>query len=256
MFRLARIVSVLLLTDAPEVGRSAGSGPVAPARASRQGHSDAVRQARSQPERPSRKWRSPAGWFRSADPDDRCRRAVPCQTRPSLRRLGLVWQGTARRHLSSGSADRNHPAGDRHFRLGRSGWLLARRTASEWPWRLARAGATGPEPALLPTSGASVRSSTETILASLNIHGGRDADGRRYDLEAACRQFKADIIVLQEVWRPHDEPDPVDELAAALGAEPLWTELIRDVSLDSFGIAHEQARGRWGLATLTTAPVL
>jgi endonuclease/exonuclease/phosphatase family metal-dependent hydrolase len=101
-----------------------------------------------------------------------------------------------------------------------------------------------------------VRSSTETILASLNTHGGRDADGRRYDLEAACRQFKADIIVLQEVWRPHDEPNPVDELAAALGAEPLWTDLIRDVNLASVGIADEQARGRWGLATLTTAPVL
>ena len=101
-----------------------------------------------------------------------------------------------------------------------------------------------------------MRSSTETILASLNTHGGRGADGRRYGLEAACRQFKADIIVLQEVWRPHDEPNPVDEIAAALGAEPLWTDLIRDVNLDSFGIADELARGRWGLATLTTAPLL
>ena len=101
-----------------------------------------------------------------------------------------------------------------------------------------------------------MRSSTETVLASLNTHGGRDADGRRYDLEAACRQFKADIIVLQEVWRPHDEPNPVEELAVALGTEPLWTDLIRDVNLASVGIADERARGRWGLATLTTAPVL
>ena len=60
-------------------------------------------------------------------------------------------------------------------------------------------------------------SNPATILASLNTHGGRGADGRPYDLEAACRQLKADIIVLQEVWR---------------------------------------ARGRWGLAMLTTAPVL
>ena len=89
-----------------------------------------------------------------------------------------------------------------------------------------------------------MRSSTETILASLNTHGGRGADGRRYGLEAACRQFKADIIVLQEVWRPHDEPNPVDEIATALGAEPLWTDLIRDVNLGSVGIADERARGR------------
>jgi endonuclease/exonuclease/phosphatase family metal-dependent hydrolase len=101
-----------------------------------------------------------------------------------------------------------------------------------------------------------VRSSTETILASLNTHGGRDAGGRRYDLEAACRQFKADIIVLQEAWRPRGEPNPVDEIAAAIGAEALWTDLIRDVNLDSLGIADERTRGRWGLATLTTAPVL
>src|SRR6266576_690254 len=99
-------------------------------------------------------------------------------------------------------------------------------------------------------------SSTETILASLNTHGGRGADGRPYDLEAACRQLKADIIVLQEVWRPRGEPNPVGEIAVALGAKPLWTDLIRDVDLDSVGIADEPARGRWGLATLTTAPVL
>ena len=100
-----------------------------------------------------------------------------------------------------------------------------------------------------------MRSSTETILASLNTHSGRDAGGQPYDLEAACRQLKADVIVLQEVWRPRGEPDPVGEIAAALGAEPLWTDLISDVDLRGVGIADERARGRWGLATLTTAPV-
>jgi endonuclease/exonuclease/phosphatase family metal-dependent hydrolase len=99
-------------------------------------------------------------------------------------------------------------------------------------------------------------SDQEVILASLNTHGSRGADGRPYDLEAACHQLKADIIVLQEVWRPRGEPDPVGGIAAALGAERLWTDLIRDVDLDSVGIADEPARGRWGLATLTTAPVL
>ena len=95
----------------------------------------------------------------------------------------------------------------------------------------------------------------EVILASLNSHGGRGADGRPYDLEAACRQFKADIIVLQEVWRPHDGPDPVADIASALGTELLSADLMDDTDLRSFGIADETARGRWGLATLTTAPV-
>jgi len=100
-----------------------------------------------------------------------------------------------------------------------------------------------------------VTTSTETILASLNTHGGRGADGRPYDLEAACRQFKADIIVLQEVWRPRSGPDQVADIAAALGTELLRANLVDDTSLRSFGIADETERGQWGLATLTTVPV-
>jgi endonuclease/exonuclease/phosphatase family metal-dependent hydrolase len=100
-----------------------------------------------------------------------------------------------------------------------------------------------------------VTNNTETILASLNTHAGRGADGRPYDLEAACRQLKADIIVLQEVWRPDGEPDPVTDIAAALGAEPLWTGLVPEADLRRMGIADEAARGAWGLATLTTVPV-
>jgi endonuclease/exonuclease/phosphatase family metal-dependent hydrolase len=98
-------------------------------------------------------------------------------------------------------------------------------------------------------------SDQEVILASLNTHGGRDAVGRPYDLEAACRRFKADIIVLQEVWRPRSGPDPVADIAAALGTEMLRADLVDDTSLRSFGIADEPGRGRWGLATLTTVPV-
>lgn len=97
--------------------------------------------------------------------------------------------------------------------------------------------------------------STETILASLNTHGGRGADGRPYDLEAACRQFKADIIVLQEVWRPRGGPGPIADIAAALGAELLTADLLDDTSLCNFGIADERERGRWGLAALTTVPL-
>jgi endonuclease/exonuclease/phosphatase family metal-dependent hydrolase len=100
-----------------------------------------------------------------------------------------------------------------------------------------------------------VTTSTETILASLNTHGGRGADGRPYDLEAACRQLKADIIVLQEVWHPDGEPDPVAGIAAALGAELLRADLVDDLDLRSVGIADETGRGQWGLATLTTVPV-
>jgi endonuclease/exonuclease/phosphatase family metal-dependent hydrolase len=98
-------------------------------------------------------------------------------------------------------------------------------------------------------------SDQDVLLASLNTHGGRGADGRPYDLEAACRQFKADIIVLQEVWRPRSGPDLVADTAAALGTEMLRANLLDHASLRSFGIADEPGRGQWGLAALTTMPV-
>jgi endonuclease/exonuclease/phosphatase family metal-dependent hydrolase len=100
-----------------------------------------------------------------------------------------------------------------------------------------------------------MRRDQEVLLASLNTHGGRGADGRPYDLEAACRQFKADIIVLQEVWRPRGGPDQVADIAASLGTELLRAHLLDDTNLRSFGIADEDAPGRWGLAALTTMPV-
>ena len=95
----------------------------------------------------------------------------------------------------------------------------------------------------------------ELILASLNTHGGRDADGLPYDLEAACRQLKADVIVLQEMWHAHGEPDPADEIASALGAEAIRADTHSDIDLRSLGISAETTRGRWGLAVLTTLPV-
>ena len=93
------------------------------------------------------------------------------------------------------------------------------------------------------------------ILGSLNTHGGRTADGSPYDLGAACRQLKADVIVLQEAWHARGEPDPVDEIAAALGATAIRADMHADTDLRSLGVSAETTRGRWGLAVLATLPV-
>lgn len=98
-------------------------------------------------------------------------------------------------------------------------------------------------------------SDQEMILASLNTHGGRGADGRPYDLVSACRHLEADIIALQEVWHRRGEPDPVAEIASALGAEAICADLRAETDLRSLGISRETTRGRWGLAVLTTLPV-
>jgi endonuclease/exonuclease/phosphatase family metal-dependent hydrolase len=93
------------------------------------------------------------------------------------------------------------------------------------------------------------------ILASMNLHGGRGADGAPFDVVAACRQLKADTIVLQEAWWPAGQPDPAAEAAQALGARLLRTNLVTGTDLRSLGIARDLRHGRLGLAVVTTLPV-
>lgn len=66
-------------------------------------------------------------------------------------------------------------------------------------------------------------------MASFNIHGGIDGWGRPFDVVEACRRLDADVLVLQETWRPLDRDDPpgasrsepgggvAEEVADALG---------------------------------------
>jgi len=93
------------------------------------------------------------------------------------------------------------------------------------------------------------------MLASLNLHCGRQADGTPFDVVTACRQLKADMIVLQEVWWPAGRPDPLAEAARALGHRILRADLMAGTDLRSLGIAADASRGQWGLAVLTALPV-
>ncbi len=93
------------------------------------------------------------------------------------------------------------------------------------------------------------------MLASLNRHAGRGADGRPYSVAEACLALHADVLALQEVWRPDGEPDPADAVAAALGAEAVHTTLRAGTTLAAMSIAPDPAPGRWGLAVVSTLPV-
>lgn len=55
------------------------------------------------------------------------------------------------------------------------------------------------------------------VVASFNIHGGVDGWGRPHDVVAACRQLDADVLVLQEDWRPDGEQGVAARVAAELG---------------------------------------
>jgi endonuclease/exonuclease/phosphatase family metal-dependent hydrolase len=90
----------------------------------------------------------------------------------------------------------------------------------------------------------------------MNMHGGRGADGTPFDVAAACLHLKADMIVLQEAWRPDGEPDPAAVAAHELGARLIGADLLSNTDLRILRIADDPTPGRWGLAVLTTLPVV
>ncbi|HEY8217952.1 MAG TPA: endonuclease/exonuclease/phosphatase family protein [Acidimicrobiia bacterium] len=96
-------------------------------------------------------------------------------------------------------------------------------------------------------------------LATFNTHYGvlpvRRPPAEPYDLEGALRGFDADVIVLQEVWRPDRRRGRADDAAAALGY---------DLHYEITGFASADARwprltgdgiGESGIAVLTRLPL-
>jgi endonuclease/exonuclease/phosphatase family metal-dependent hydrolase len=93
-------------------------------------------------------------------------------------------------------------------------------------------------------------------LASLNLHGGLTSRGAPFDVAEACHRLKADIITLQEAWRPETRPDAVTEVAAALGAEVRHRGLARNTNRARLGVGTDEGSGTWGLAVLSMLPVI
>jgi endonuclease/exonuclease/phosphatase family metal-dependent hydrolase len=94
------------------------------------------------------------------------------------------------------------------------------------------------------------------MLASLNLHGGLTSQGMPFDVAEACHRLKADVITVQEAWRPEAQPDAVTEVAAALGAEVRHRGLARKTSRARLGLGTDEGSGTWGLAVLTMLPVI
>jgi endonuclease/exonuclease/phosphatase family metal-dependent hydrolase len=92
-------------------------------------------------------------------------------------------------------------------------------------------------------------------LASLNLHGGMTARGEPFDVAGACHRLKADVITLQEAWRPDAQPDLVTTVAAELGAQVRHRGLARNTSRALLGVGTDTGSGTWGLAVLSQLPV-
>jgi len=107
------------------------------------------------------------------------------------------------------------------------------------------------------TRGLAVPAEDDVTIASLNLHFGRDRDGERFDVEAACRSLKADVIALQETWGSAEDPNAIGAVAEALGFEILRFSLLEATDLHSHGVVDLERNegGAWGLAVLTALPV-
>ncbi len=92
-------------------------------------------------------------------------------------------------------------------------------------------------------------------LASLNLHGGLTSRGAPFDVAAACHRLKADVITLQEAWRPEARPDVVTEVAGSLGAEVRHRGLARHTNRARLGVGTDEGAGAWGLAVVSMLPV-
>jgi endonuclease/exonuclease/phosphatase family metal-dependent hydrolase len=99
----------------------------------------------------------------------------------------------------------------------------------------------------------------ELSLASFNTHyglrPGRPA-GVPYDLTSALRALDADVLVVQEVWRPDDGPSVVDDAARELGLAIHHHELGRATIRSRWPhfATGAHSEGTIGVAVLTTRP--
>ena len=100
----------------------------------------------------------------------------------------------------------------------------------------------------------------ELTIASFNTHWGIDARGRPYDVAAAARSLGADVLVVQEVWRPHAGPAFIDDVVVATRL-PIVNELVLapDNMTGRPGRLPKQSPGEppgtWGIAVLSALAV-
>src|SRR5712692_9933654 len=75
-------------------------------------------------------------------------------------------------------------------------------------------------------------------VASFNIHWGRHPRSYEpFDVLEACRRLDADVLALQEVWRPDHETSAAEDVADKLGYQihEMWTGravMTTDIEID------------------------
>jgi endonuclease/exonuclease/phosphatase family metal-dependent hydrolase len=96
-------------------------------------------------------------------------------------------------------------------------------------------------------------------LTTFNTHYGvrpvRRPPAVPYDLEPVLRALDADVIVLQEVWRPDRRTGPTDEAAAALGYDLHYAATGSATAGARWPHLTPDGEGESGIAVLTRLPL-
>lgn len=95
-------------------------------------------------------------------------------------------------------------------------------------------------------------------LASLNLHGGLDHAGRPYPVTDAIAALDADVVVVQENWRPDGQRSLAERAAASCGyAAYAEIDVIGGRTRTQLGVipaAPDDETGAWGLAIMSRVP--
>lgn len=97
-------------------------------------------------------------------------------------------------------------------------------------------------------------------VASINLHCGLDRHGRPFSVTSAIKALDADIVLIQENWRPWGSDSIARRAAIELGYDSVTEfDLVDLVPLEDLRIirgAVPDQRGAWGLAVLSRVPVI
>lgn len=94
-------------------------------------------------------------------------------------------------------------------------------------------------------------------ISSFNTRWGLTVDDKPFDLQEVVADFDTDLVSLQEIWVPEDDPGRLHHVAEAHGYQvveaPLAASFIDprpEITTDL-----QQATGTWGIAFLSRLPV-
>lgn len=94
-------------------------------------------------------------------------------------------------------------------------------------------------------------------ISSFNARWGLTVDDEPFDLHSVVASFDTDLVALQEIWDPEDDPSRLHQLAEAHGYQVVDTPLAASFIHPRPEITTDlhQATGTWGIAFLSRLPV-